>query len=206
MTQTLQPTTTREQWLEAAVQALRPIFAEIDVELPPVRVSVGWPSRGGTANKGRVIGQCWKTSVASDGVAQIFISPVLGGEGADPVEQVHMLGVLAHELIHAWDDCDSGHRGSFAKAARNLGLVGKMTCTTVGEELAEQLLGVLAEVGPYPHAPLDFAEMEKQRKPQTTRMLKLECPEDGYIVRTTAKWLEVGYPTCPCGTEMEAAG
>jgi hypothetical protein len=26
-------------------------------------------------------------------------------------------------------------------------------------------------------------------KPQGTRMLKLVCPEDGYTVRTTAKWL-----------------
>jgi len=35
-------------------------------------------------------------------------------------------------------------------------------------------------------------------------MIKVVCPEDGYIVRTTAKWLEVGMPSCPCGTQMEA--
>jgi len=33
-------------------------------------------------------------------------------------------------------------------------------------------------------------------------MLKVSCPADGYTVRTTAKWIAVGFPTCPCGTEM----
>jgi len=47
--------------------------------------------------------------------------------------------------------------------------------------------------------------MEKQRTPQTTRMLKVECPADGYIVRTTQKWIDLGLPTCPCGEEMELA-
>lgn len=36
-------------------------------------------------------------------------------------------------------------------------------------------------------------------------MLKLVCPEDGYTVRTTRKWLEVGQPSCPCGLELEEA-
>jgi hypothetical protein len=33
-------------------------------------------------------------------------------------------------------------------------------------------------------------------------MLRLECPACGYTCRTTAKWIEVGLPTCPCGEEM----
>lgn len=40
---------------------------------------------------------------------------------------------------------------------------------------------------------------------QSTRMLKVECGSCGYTLRTTAKWLEVGTPTCPCGTLMDAA-
>ena len=35
--------------------------------------------------------------------------------------------------------------------------------------------------------------------------VKIECPEDGYTVRTTSKWLDIGLPTCPCGTEMEVS-
>ncbi len=37
---------------------------------------------------------------------------------------------------------------------------------------------------------------------QGTRMLKVICPADGYTIRTTNKWLQVGFPTCPCGTVM----
>ncbi len=194
---------TREQWLELAVLKLRPLFDEIDVTLPAVRVSVGWPSRGGGGTKKKVIGQCWKASVASDNVSQLFISPVLGSDGRDAVEMIKMLGVLVHELIHAADDCESGHKGAFAKMAKAIGLTGKMTATTVGEELAGRLGYILAELGPYPHAALNPFQMEQQRPKQTTRMLKLECPQDGYIVRTTKKWIEMGLPKCPCGHELE---
>lgn len=194
---------TREQWLEAAVTKLRPLFAEIDVDLPAVRVSVGWPSKGGTRSKGKVIGQCWKSTVATDGIPQLFISPILGG---DAMEDAKLIGVLCHELIHAWDDCESGHRGAFAKTAKALGLEGKMTATTVGDDLLRRITEIQRELGAYPHAALRFEEMEKVAGKQTTRMLKCECPEHGYIVRTTAKWLdELGAPRCPCGQEMEPA-
>src|SRR3954470_1817834 len=109
MTVAIRPLT-RELWLERAVLALQPLFAEHDITLPAVRVSVGWPSRGGTGTTKRVIGQCWKGMVAADGVQQIFLSPVL-----DDVSKV--LETLVHELIHAVDDCESGHRGAFAKMA-----------------------------------------------------------------------------------------
>lgn len=192
---------TREQWLQAAVEKLRPLFAEIDVELPAVRVSVGWPSKGGTASKGKVIGQCWKSTVATDGVAQIFISPILGED------IVQGLGVLLHELVHASDDCASGHKGDFAKRARKLGLAGKLTATVVDADsnLYDELERIVGELGDYPHAVLQFEEMLEQRPKQTTRMLKVVCPEDDYTIRTTRKWIDMGLPTCPCGSEMELA-
>jgi hypothetical protein len=192
---------TREQWLEAAVAELRPLLEEVGAPVPEVRVSVGWPSSKATSRKNRTIGECWKRQTAADGISQIFISPTLGGE-----EQV--LGTLVHELIHAWDDGKSGHKGNVAKRegfrgkATAIGLVGKMTATTVGTELLPKLTAIAEKIGDYPHSPLSPSGKEKK---QTTRMLKLECPEDGYIVRTTAKWLDMGYPICPCGTEMEDA-
>jgi hypothetical protein len=192
---------TREQWLEAAVAELRPLLEEVGAPVPEVRVSVGWPSSKATSRKNRTIGECWKRQTAADGISQIFLSPTLGGE-----EQV--LGVLVHELIHAWDNGESGHKGNVAKGtgfrgkATAIGLTGKMTATTVGTELMPKLTAIAEKIGDYPHSPLSPSGKEKV---QTTRMLKLECPEDGYIVRTTAKWLDMGYPICPCGTEMEDA-
>jgi hypothetical protein len=51
------------------------------------------------------------------------------------------------------------------------------------------------------HARLDLSG----RRKQSTRMLKLECTNCGYTVRTTQKWIEVGLPTCCCGSDMEVA-
>lgn len=183
---------TREGWLDRAVESLREhVFEPQGEHVPPVRVSVGWP-KGGRGNK--TIGQCWAAQAASDEVSQVFISPVL-----DNVAEV--LETLVHELVHAVDNCESGHRGEFKRIATAVGLEGKMTSTHAGAELLSTLMMVSEEVGPYPHAALTPA-LSGVRK-QGTRMLKLECPEDGYIVRTTQKWLDIGVPTCPCGTLME---
>lgn len=185
----------REAWLTAAVAALRPIFGEAGVELPAtVNVSCGFP---GGKSIHKVIGQCWSTAASADGAAQVFVSPMLS-------DVVDVLAVLVHELIHAWDDCKSGHKGAFAKAAKRVGLTGKMTATVAGDELRERLAAIADELGAYPHAGM-AAAMGTVKK-QSTRMLKLECPRDGYVVRTTRKWLdELGAPSCPCGSEMVEA-
>ncbi len=191
---------TREQWLAAAVTLLQDwVFSPEDIKLPPVRVSVGWPSQGGTRAIGKVIGQCWVKRVSADEVAQLFISPILG----EVLEDV--LATLVHELIHAVDDCESGHKGDFRKMAKAVGLEGKMTATHAGKTLSHTLFDIVEELGLYPHAPLVFEEVEKERKKkkQSTRQLKIECPNDGYTARTTRKWLDdMGLPTCPCGMEM----
>ena len=186
---------TREEWLVAATEALAPIFAEVDETLPAVRVSVGWP--GGRGSKNAVIGQCWASAASADKVAQLFVSPVLD-------DAVRVLDVLAHELIHAIDDCASGHKGRFAKIAKGIGLTGKMTATVAGDDLKARLVAIAEDLGEYPHAKLanpgDGAEGPKK---QTTRMLKVECAEgSGYKVRMTRQWLdEYGAPLCPCHQE-----
>jgi hypothetical protein len=190
---------TREAWLEEAVGRLGELFHDINIEIPPVRVSIGWPSKGGLSTRNRTVGQCWKASVSTDGVPQIFISPTL-----DQVDVI--LGTLVHELIHAWDDCESGHKGKFAAAARKVGLEGKLTATHVseGSDLYHRLQGVSEGLGKFPHAALVMEELTEQRPKQTTRMIKLVTPECcEYTVRTTAKWINEGLPLCPHGVEME---
>ena len=186
----------REQWLTEAVDALaEEVFTPVGLDVPEVRVSVGWP--GGKGRKNSVIGQCWHKSASADGVAQVFISPVLA-------DGPTVLSTLAHEVVHAIDENASGHRGAFAKMARAIGLEGKMTETTAGEALLETLKGIDARLGDYPHAAMSADE--SGRKKQTTRMLKLVCPESGYTLRTTRKWLlDYGAPLCPCHKEEMAA-
>lgn len=196
-TATAPKTLTREEWLTAAIAKLAPLFEQLGETLPVVRVSVGFP--GGRGKKGNVIGQCWSAASATDGISQLFISPVLD-------DAARVLDVLAHELVHAVDDCKSGHRGPFARIAKGLGLEGPMPATTASPELKLVLDEIAADLGAYPHAALaKTAEGADGPKKQGTRMLKVECAEgSGYVVRMTRKWLdEFGAPTCPChGAEM----
>jgi hypothetical protein len=192
---------TREAWLVLAAKHLGQWLAAEGAEVPPMRLSVGWP--GGRSNRNRTIGQCWKRACAADGVNQIFISPVRGEE-----DTIKVLATLLHEIIHAVDDCESGHRGAFAKMARAQGFTAPLTSSdNLSPELEERLTALAEIVGVFPHPQLTtvIAGSEEPKK-QTTRMLKVECPEDGYTVRTTRKWLdELGAPICPCTTQMEVS-
>lgn len=205
-TPTVAPDINREAWLTAAAAKLAPVFADHGYTMPAVRVSVGFP--GGRGPKTGVIGQCWSTGAAKDSVSQIFIHPRL----EDPME---ILGVLTHELAHAIDDCESGHKGQFVKIIRAMGLTGKPThAITFDEESAETISNVLEVLGAYPHAALgaiEDGELIPGEKKQSTRMLKMVCSVDGldspYKVRMTRKIInEFGAPLCPCHSEpMEEA-
>lgn len=191
---------TREEWLLAAVAELAPLFADVGATVPPVRVSVGWP--GGSGRKANVIGQCWAPDAAADGVAQLFVSPVLG-------DAERVLDVLLHELVHAVDRNVSGHRGRFVTLARAVGLEGKPTETIAGDDLRGRLAPALARLGPYPHAPITPKRRgSEDPKTQGTRMLKVSCAEgSGYVARITRKWLdEYGAPICPCHGERMLEG
>ena len=96
-----------------------------------------------------------------------------------------------------------GHRADFGRIAAAVGLVKPWTATSASEELKSRLNAPIQKIGPYPHAALDLTA--SPHKKDGTRMIKLECPDCGYVVRTTAKWIDVGMPKCPCGAEMDLA-
>ena len=183
----------REAWLAALRDALRPAFLAAGAPIPAaVRVTCGFPSSGARSAKRRVIGQCHYQT--ADRVPDLSVSPVL-----DDPETV--AATLVHELIHATAPTD-GHGSRFGKAARALGLVGSLTQTTAGPVALALLAPILAQLGAYPHSRIDLSAVKRQG----TRMLLVKCPdtECGYQVRTTAKWLAIGVPTCPCGELMQA--
>lgn len=186
----------REAWLTALVAAMAPKFKELGYAMPEkVRVSCGWPSRGALAGKGgsRTIGQCFNPRCSKDGSIELFISPVLD-------DAMRVAGVLAHELIHAIVGTEAGHGAIFARAAKAIGLTGKMTATTESEAFHAWVAPLLEAIGPYPHASVDVKLLGLKK--QTTRMVKCECSECGYVARTTRKWLEeTGAPLCPCNHE-----
>ena len=189
---------TRDEWLAAAVADLRSDFREVGAPLPKkVRVSVGFPSTGGTGSRKRTIGQCWDGKGIKDGITQIYVSPVLD----DPIRS---LGVLVHELVHAAVGCEHGHKAAYRKVALKVGLEGKMTETTEGPALTARLKALARKIGKFPHSALD----PKAKKKQTTRMLKSECVGCEYIVRLSQKMIDLhGHPICPsCEGRMTLGG
>lgn len=194
----------REGWLVAASELMIPWLKAAGAgKSPKWRVSVGWPlgvrpKRNGQAPKAETIGQCFCHSCSKDGTYEMFISPVLEDTG-------EVLATLLHELVHAFVGIEAKHGKDFKLIAEKVGLTGKMTATVAGDELKPKLADLAKKLGPYPHAGL--TSKGKTLKPkQSTRMLKLECPGCEYVIRTTQKWIDVGVPTCTCGTKFIAPG
>jgi hypothetical protein len=150
-----------------------------------LRVSVGWPTKGGTSLKKRVIGQCFPEVSSGSHTTEIFISPTLD----DPMEVAE---TLVHELTHAAVGCTHAHNRRFAIACARLGLEGKPTSTSAGPELREALTGILSDFPPYPHDKVTGTP----RKTGTGRFKKAyckgeDCPsieEGGFSLRITQKW------------------
>ena len=77
-----------------------------------------------------------------------------------------------------------------------------MTATVAGEAFKQATQALLVKLGEYPHASMKRGEKKKQ----TTRMVKLECGDCGFICRASRSAIEAsGEPTCGCGGEMWVA-
>ena len=185
---------TRDEWLTESVKRLnQDVFipagiASLDASW---RIACSFPG-GGSARKR--IGECWPSGSSDDATREMFISPLED----NPIE---VLGTVAHEMIHAIDDCKNGHKGPFRTMALAIGLKGKMTHTTSGPELTAKLEKIADDLGPYPHAKINLQD----RKKQTTRMIKITCLDDecGCILRASRTAIaNAGIPTCGCGSIM----
>lgn len=187
---------TREEYLQAAVAELRPLFQSIGFPLPDaLRVTCGFPSSK-ARSKTQAIGEHWSPAASSDGSHEISVSPV--------IDDVYVVfETLMHELCHAATDGD-GHQGRFPTVIRKVWLEGKPTSTYGGEAFKTNFKDLIESLGTYPHASLNVSRVHKT---QTTRMLKAICEERiyqdgepttcGYTVRLTSKWADIGLPPCP---------
>ena len=183
----------RETWLtNAATELEAALFNPLGKSLPEKwRVSCSWPSsRANGKNKaGSTIGQCFSPLASDDKTTEIIVTM----SQDDPLE---VLAILAHETVHAVEGVEAGHGPKFKRTALGIGLEGKMTTTRPGEAFKQSATPILKRLGDYPHAALDI---NKNRKKQTTRMVKMECQDCGYIARTSRANIEKHGPTiCPC--------
>lgn len=191
----------REQWLtEAATLICSELLDQeanrYGLTTPPFKISVGWPH----ANKGKhrtIGGQCFARHMSTAGQNEIFISPTL-----DDSKQV--LLVLIHELCHAYDDCQSGHKGNFATLARSAGFVPPLTSARDGNttpQLNSYVEDLTNLLGPIPHAKLDTSVIPKG----SSRQLKMYCTNQGCDFKFRASQTminKMNYNTCLiCGTE-----
>lgn len=172
----------RETYLNNAVTELAVLFEAQGYELPPVNVSCSWPGGGSARTR---IGECWSRAASKAEINEIFISPIIE-------DSIEALDILTHELIHAVDDCQHGHRKEFTAIMRAIGLEGKPTATHAGERLHAELVIIVEKLGTYPHK-----EMHKQAPKQKSRQLKAECDDCGAVWRMSSKWLSMA-TACPC--------
>jgi len=180
--------TTRESWLNAAIDIFRTYFDKLGYTLPEkIRCAIAFTSTG---KRAKVAGECWHPPASADQHFEIFIR-------ADKAEPVEVLGELAHQLVHTLLPIEAKHGKDFRGIALRVGLEGKMRHALPGPVLTERLNAIAASLGPLPHAKLDFLGSSDKPKKQTTRMLKAKCPKCEYVVRVAAVHIKDGLPICP---------
>lgn len=210
------PQISREDWLNAAaVIIIANKFDTLeylqDYKWPvPYRISVGHIP--GTKIGSNVLGCNIQSIASATGHCEIFITPY----GDDSLK---ILGILAHELIHASDDNQSGHatHGHFGKVARGIGLEGPLTATTAGPELVELFTQIIDALGKIPHGAINLLGGHDEagpttggkgkasprpstggKAPQTGRMKKVACPDCGFNFRATRSNIDLmTRMTCP---------
>ena len=169
---------TREEYLYKAMIMLNdrvfmPAGHKINIDITKVSCSL---VSGGSASQKKRLGQCWARSASTGGNNEIQISTTVD-------DSFIAVDTLAHELVHAVDDCQSGHGRVFKNICLAVGLNGskKMKQACAGEELTVKINSIIEELGEYPHEAMKF----NSRKTQTTRNKKVSCDACGFSFRTS---------------------
>ena len=180
-----------------------PLFAKNGYVLPlNVKVSIGLQEHK------RAIGSTYHPVIGS-GYYHIFIAPKIAKDA------YFVFDTLIHEAIHT---LFFNHKIEFSTCAKAVGLLKPWTATTGSDKLETDITQWLEdnEIKWYEPDLKDRAETipiglpggsPGKTKPigspptQTARMIKLTCPDCGYIIRTSrSNIINKGFPVCPCGT------
>lgn len=195
----------RETYLQEATKILRKsLFSPKGYKVPKVKLSISWASRGNKSSKTKsgvsVLGQCYPTQLSEDGINHVIITPALNGSTLEG--SLRILGVLVHELVHAVDNCKSGHGQAFKQCAVAVGLTGQMRSTGESEWLNQLMTNkIVKELGLFPHQTLKTGG-----RTQTTRNIKVSCDCCDFSFRTSNKNLNMIHDlSCPtsCGGQLE---
>ena len=118
-------------------------------------------------NLGKAVGLCYSTQYSPDQkIRRIEID-------RETSDTLNVLEIVAHEVSHAIHPDYTGHKGAYVDAVFSVfKLAGIPTITAVSSEFVEIIESWLKKSGSYPY--LKFVD---KRKKQTTRMVKLYCPD-----------------------------
>lgn len=171
-----------EEWLDHAVSALRSYFAQFGHLVPVVEVSCGHGIDGySPKRKVNTDGICLAKRYSKAHINQIYISPQF-------TEPLDVLNILAHELIHAVDDCFTNHGSTFRDIAVDLGMPDSGDLIFDGnEEILAIFSRIALPLGRYPRAGITYADsflicnpdyqqqhmLEKYRKEERKQKLRI---------------------------------
>jgi hypothetical protein len=187
----------REDYLNAAVEELRPVFTANGQDLPrAIRVSCALPSN---AKRSGAIGECWADTASADQHYEIFISPILDA----PIKVTETLIAQLCRTARGALNVTTLSYGRVAEAMHILpagALSNPYKEVNHGQEFINAYQAIIDSLGIYPHAKVDVSS----HKSQGTRMLLARCPTCQCSIRMTAKWVynahgDVELPTCRCG-------
>jgi len=188
--------TTRESWLRAATDEIRPYFEKLGYRLPDkIRFAIAFTSTG---KRGRIPIECWYPESSADQHFEIIIR-------ADISEPLDALNRLVPVLVHTLLPSSVRYGKEYKAIAVRIGLEGPMRHATATPILKERLQAIANNLGPFPHAMLNFGSVSNAEKKQPARMLKAECSKTcGYTIRLSEKWARAGLPVCPVNAKHGA--
>jgi len=160
-------------------------FDDLGFPLPEVSIKTGFPSAG---KRSPNISDSW---TINDGNAHV----ILIRPDNDQAEDV--AAAIAFQMCHIATGDRDAHGHLFRHLAISIGLRGTKTESRPGTLFKEMIKPTLRRLGKLPSSGISPVESVKKTT-QSTRLLKVSCPECGYVARVSRKWLdEVGPPHCP---------
>ena len=189
----------REDWLNAAVDELRPFFSSRGHTLPAeIRVACAYPTNAKRSGF-KVLGECIPNTNSADGHYEIFISPILDA----PIKVTETLIAQLCRTAKGALNVTTLSYGRVAEAMHILpagALSNPYKEVSHGQDFINAYQAIIDSLGIYPHAKVDVSS----HKSQGTRMLLARCPTCQCSIRMTAKWVynahgDVELPTCRCG-------
>lgn len=191
-----------------AERAIREIVKHFGLKTDPNNIVLTVQTKGRKQALGWFWANRWKSGEKKEAVHEINLS-------AEHLKSCDAGELIIHEMAHAENktldirDCSNRvHNKHFKTMAERLGLKVLPRDSSVGfgyTELDEPAKTFLSKIK-FDKAVFSMARLTPSKSTKAgTRLLKLECPGCGYVVRTTQKWIDTGLPTCHCGEEMGEA-